>query len=504
MANYLKSWGLVEIIPVIYGRSCYKVHSKSPLSRDSRVGRAFEALLLSFELPMSETSPRMQDFDRSNSEHFTPVQDGNFESFHSSEGHGSPKRRSSSMTSNDLEVLVTLREKERDRHGHHHGHHRESHGYAHHNSATLNHSQSSAHLHSAHLHPTSSFGVPGASQAAALPGGPSHHLVSPAISKYRQRRESCQDLGSLKNSRSSEHFLRNMMTSSNSLHGFTTSERGILTLPPAVAAVTSAPAPVQTPAYAVPTAFSGTARNPSPSAATAFGRGETHTIPQPARARGSSFGADSIKPRPNAGGFGAAIASFLHQVANHANDTMGNNASQLKSADDTLFRDVESLKDIPQAAMTARKSREDARLSGDSGQNMVSSSFPPSSMGAMNSTAANKELGFHHHIVSLADVGGVSGVNGLSASPLPGVESMGDLYSTTGSAKSPFGLLEDGVFDEVQVVHNLDVAENIPLQYSLPALLSAFNSARVLSEVIDMWPEAVRDFSVEIVVFLLR
>ncbi|KAJ1442333.1 hypothetical protein B484DRAFT_414811 [Ochromonadaceae sp. CCMP2298] len=51
MANYLQSWGLAEIIPVIYRRSCLKVHHAATITRGSRVGRAYEALLRSLDVP---------------------------------------------------------------------------------------------------------------------------------------------------------------------------------------------------------------------------------------------------------------------------------------------------------------------------------------------------------------------------------------------------------------------------------------------------------------------
>lgn len=270
MANYLKSWGLVEIIPVIYGRSCYKVHSKSPLSRDSRVGRAFEALLLSFELPMAHDAARSEDsLDRSNSECFVPVSDLPLECSQSSE-HSSPRRRrSSSMSENQLEIS-------RHAHpGHHNGHHSHHHVVHH---PSMSHSQSMLQLNVAQA-------------GGTLANGPSHHLVSPAINKYRQRRESAAyDLNSMKNSRSSEHVLRNMLSSSNSLHGINLSDRGVSTLPPTATSGRSDPSPP------VPHRASGamTARGTSPSAAASLTRGEKGPLPAPpARVRGSSFGADS-------------------------------------------------------------------------------------------------------------------------------------------------------------------------------------------------------------------
>ena len=446
MANYLKSWGLVEIIPVIYGRSCYKVHSKSPLSRDSRVGRAFEALLLSFELPMTQDCRCSEDgLDRSNSECFVPVPDSQLEG--SPSDHSSSRRRRSSSVSENM--VETARHAH---HGHHNGPH-SNHHVVHHPS--ISHSQSMLQLNAAQT-------------SGALAGGPSHHLVSPAINKYRQRRESsAYDLNSIKNSRSSEHVLRNMLTSSNSLHGINTNDRTVSSLPPTATSARNDPSPP----IGQRAAGTANARNASPSAMNSLtARGEKSLLPAPpARVRGSSFGADSSKPRLPAGGFGAAIASFLHNVTNPTSDK-----------------------------------REDSR-SGEVVQNMIASSFPPSTMGQLNSTVANRDHGFQH-IVSLAEVDGMNGIAPLGeCSPFANLDAIDDhLYSTDGFKRSPFGLLEDSNLEEVQVVHNLDVAENVPLQYSLPAVLSAFNSARGLVDVIELWPEAVRDFSVEIIVFLLR
>lgn len=50
MANYLQTWGLAEVIPIIYKESCYQVHPSAPLSATSRVAKAFEALINSFDI----------------------------------------------------------------------------------------------------------------------------------------------------------------------------------------------------------------------------------------------------------------------------------------------------------------------------------------------------------------------------------------------------------------------------------------------------------------------
>ena len=88
MANYLQSWGLAEIIPVIYRRSCFKVHSNAPLCQDSRIGRAFESLLLSFNVHV-------------NSEHDTLERINSEQILYMESSSSSPKRRASSLVSTD-------------------------------------------------------------------------------------------------------------------------------------------------------------------------------------------------------------------------------------------------------------------------------------------------------------------------------------------------------------------------------------------------------------------
>jgi hypothetical protein len=51
---------------------------------------------------------------------------------------------------------------------------------------------------------------------------------------------------------------------------------------------------------------------------------------------------------------------------------------------------------------------------------------------------------------------------------------------------------------------DLDVAENIPINFSLPAILSLFQSDRLFQDVIELLPYTLRDFAVDIVIFLLR
>lgn len=55
MASYLQHCGLAEAVPIIYSRSCYKIHPHAPCSERSRVSRAFDALLHGFGLFQSNS-----------------------------------------------------------------------------------------------------------------------------------------------------------------------------------------------------------------------------------------------------------------------------------------------------------------------------------------------------------------------------------------------------------------------------------------------------------------
>jgi len=47
MATYLQSWGLSQIVSIIYSHSCYRVHEMAPLSPNSRLSRIFDVVVLS-------------------------------------------------------------------------------------------------------------------------------------------------------------------------------------------------------------------------------------------------------------------------------------------------------------------------------------------------------------------------------------------------------------------------------------------------------------------------
>jgi hypothetical protein len=132
-------------------------------------------------------------------------------------------------------------------------------------------------------------------------------------------------------------------------------------------------------------------------------------------------------------------------------------------------------------------------------ENALASSFPPSNLGSLTFSAANRDLGFRQ-VVNLAEVGSVNA--SLLRSPLPG--EVGDHSAVGSTARSPYTIDDTPAEEVVPVVHNLDVADNIPVQYSLPVVMAAFDGARVLQEVIQVLPAPLRDFAVDIVVFLLR
>ena len=47
MASYLQSWGLAQIMTVIYSHSTYRVHESAETSSQSRVARIFSTFILS-------------------------------------------------------------------------------------------------------------------------------------------------------------------------------------------------------------------------------------------------------------------------------------------------------------------------------------------------------------------------------------------------------------------------------------------------------------------------
>lgn len=118
-------------------------------------------------------------------------------------------------------------------------------------------------------------------------------------------------------------------------------------------------------------------------------------------------------------------------------------------------------------------------------------------------STANRDQGMQH-IVSLAEVGSVISPRVRTQSNLDDtVFSMleGKTQKQQQQTADPNTPLSDL---PAQPILNLDTADNIPVQYSLPVVLAAFNGARVLQEVVELLPAPLRDFSVDIVVFLLR
>ncbi|RYH19016.1 hypothetical protein EON65_26560 [archaeon] len=45
MAGYLQSWGLAEVIPIVYAQSVFKVHRDAPLQTHTRVATAFDRFI---------------------------------------------------------------------------------------------------------------------------------------------------------------------------------------------------------------------------------------------------------------------------------------------------------------------------------------------------------------------------------------------------------------------------------------------------------------------------
>jgi hypothetical protein len=482
MANYLRSWGLAEVMPVIYGRSCFKVHSKAVLHRDSGVGRAYEALLLSFKLPLWDAPEDYAALSRPNSEPFLLTGEPTYDPQLSEIGTGfASKRRSSSVASTDgsNESAKVFQ-------------------YMH------NQNQSSAALATA--------GTPAHGQVSGAAAA--HYVVSPAISKYRQRREGAREelQTNLRSSRSSDQFLKGLLLSPT---GSDATQQGNASRGGAMDPASPILAPTLT------RAVTGDGTDAAPAAPRAFS--QAATARSRSRERGNSFGA----PDRQSSGlqsvfsvfFGQSVAPSNSDVRAQRGMSTSGTAPQVpvSRTEDTgrsAVQDVTGARGESSTAVTSTSAlaipesirassgsalpRDEGR-SGEVVENALSSSFPPSNLGSLTFSAANRDLGFRQ-VVNLAEVGNVNAP--LMRSPLPG--EAGD-YSAVGStARSPYTIDDTPAEDVVPVVHNLDVADNIPAQYSLPVVMAAFDGARVLQEVIQVLPAPLRDFAVDIVVFLLR
>jgi hypothetical protein len=480
MANYLRSWGLAEVMPVIYGRSCFKVHAKAVLHRDSGVGRAYEALLLSFKLPLWDAPDEDAAMSRPNSEPFLLTGEPTYDAQLNDTGAGyNTKRRSSSVASTDgsYESLKAFQ-------------------YMH------NQNQSSAALAAA------GAPAPGQSTSAAAAA---HYVVSPAISKYRQRREGArEDLQTnLRSSRSSDPFLKGLLLSPS---GSDAAQQGNASRTAGDPVSPSIP-----PAPTLTRAVTGDGNDAAPSAQKAFT--QTATARSRSRERGNSFGA----PDRQAGGLQSVFSVFFGQSAAHANNEVraqremsanGNTQAQAQAGARSAYRDTEGTTGSNSGAVTPTSAlvipesirassgsalpRDEGR-SGEVVENALSSSFPPSNLGTLTFSAANRDLGFRQ-VVNLAEVGNVNA--SLLRSPLPG--EAGDYSGVGSTGRSPYTVDDTPAEEVAPVVHNLDVADNIPAQYSLPVVLATFDGARALQEVIQLLPAPLRDFAVDIVVFLLR
>jgi hypothetical protein len=361
-----------------------------------------------------------------------------------------------------------------------------------------NQNQSSAALAAAG---TPAQGQPTSAAAAA------HYVVSPAISKYRQRREGArEDLQTnLRSSRSSDPFLKGLLLSPS---GSDAAQQGN-----ASRTVGDPVSPNIPPAPTLTRAVTGDGSDAGPSTQKVFT--QTAAARSRSRERGNSFGA----PDRQAGGLQSVFSVFFGQSAAHANNevraqremaTNGNTQAGTRSA----YRDTEgaagsnsgaatptSALVIPESIRASSGSAlpRDEERSGEVVENALSSSFPPSNLGTLTFSAANRDLGFRQ-VVNLAEVGNVNA--SLLRSPLPG--ETGDYSGAGSTGRSPYTVDDTPAEEVVPVVHNLDVADNIPAQYSLPVVLAAFDGARALQEVIQLLPVPLRDFSVDIVVFLLR
>jgi hypothetical protein len=387
-------------------------------------------------------------------------------------------------------------------------------------------------------------------------------MVSPAISKYRQRREGFQRddsyltgaYGSLRNSRSSEGLLKSLAHvaqgtvggalrrdipgyhSRNDIHTPLSEPSSVPAVMPTLArSVTTMPAAPKVPQLTTSTS-QGDAPVPVGTGADPNTVKTTASVVPTARgvARGHSTNTAT-------GGIHAVLSAvFFGQNLTHAGIAQPSAAAQ---APESSFRDIASAKAAQDAKTSERLSSrplpppptsvrsktgpaepragpvpiaaardEWSQPSHSSANNttnnevVLSASYPPSALNSSNLSNANREMGFQH-VVDLAEVGGMHVPH--ARSPLP--PSGEDLYSTLGNnnshSKSPFADETPGYAAEDTmpvVVHSLDVADNIPPQYSLPVVLSAFDGCRVLQEVIDRLPGPLRDYSVEIVVFLLR
>jgi hypothetical protein len=569
MANYLRSWGLAEVIPVIYSRSCYRVHNKTVLHRDSRVGRAFEALLLSLSIPLTETptcDSRSRSGSRPNSAPFL-IEDGLLYT------GGAPNGASTISTSASLAMAHPA-------------------GAEPHNAApgnppslsarrransvatpessydntntrgTLQHHMGRQQHHSSFAsHASTGTPVPSSAGGATAAGG--HYMVSPAISKYRQRREGFQRddsyltgaYGSLRNSRSSEGLLKSLAHvaqgavagvlrrdipgyhSRNDIHTPLSEPSSVPAVAPTLARSVTTLVPT---APKVPLLTTSTSDGDAPVPA---GTGaETSTVKTTSSAVPTARGVmrGHSTNTATAGIHAVLSAVFFGQNLTHAGIAQPSASAQ---APESSFRDIASAKaaqdtntserlssrPLPPPPTSVRSktgpaepragpvpiaaSRDEWSQPSHSGANnttnevVLSASYPPSALNSSNLSNANREMGFQH-VVDLAEVGGMHVPPSRSPLPTSGED---NLFSTLGNnnshSKSPFADETPGYAAEDTmpvVVHSLDVADNIPPQYSLPVVLSAFDGCRVLQEVIDRLPGPLRDYSVEIVVFLLR
>lgn len=513
------------------------MHSKAVLNRDSRVGQAFEALLLNLDVQNYERSlSRSETVERLSSENFLPGVSGGDVFYESTPKDTSPevKRRAFSMTSND--------------------------GGSHDSLGQF--AASHAAYHSFTGPPAGAVHVHNNNSAHHIAPASAHYLVSPEVSKYRQRRElrererddPKQQLHySMPNSRSSEHNFNNSLATSHSLpdapHKQTSQP-----LPPVSSAAAADSKPSNkayltnkevTPKRSHSLTGDGTSTYVgSVSASSGSSAGRVSEAPTLSGYGNNGSGGDQASGRERVHSFSATekreqhpsaaepssawslVSAIFGHAATHASQVRKQRGSYNGSAStsaaeampgmgynksSTAGAELVNSRSRPQQVARGNRGDDDRESIGtrEVVQTQAASSYPPSALlGKLDVSSANREHGFNH-VVSLAEVGGVSApltiaqVLGTGSSSATIDDAM---YNLSGRSNyyNQQGEGTPRCDDSAPPVHCLDVADNLPPQYSLPALLSAFNGARPLQEVLEMWPEPLREYSVEIVVFLLR
>lgn len=524
---------------MIYSRSCYRIHNKASLHRDSRVGRAFEALLLALHVPVWDPDSAIS---QRGSEPYLSLEDGLVEpsitGTNTGTGTGGSagvlgaidhpamgnrRRGSSIVSSTEGSYDTTAR-------------------------GTLQ-SHMGRQQPSTQQLPSQAGGTPLLSSGLGARG---HYLVSPAISRYRQRRGDGMHrddsylagaYSDLRNSRSSEGFLKGLgaVHAAIGIHGkdlsdpvrTPQSDHGGIGITEAVLPVPSL-ARSATESVATVSARLAAAKNAEASLVSENSVAPSSTAAGATASRNGAGArerqAGEVKPPQSVWSkvfFGQTVLMPGPSANQGTAEPVGRqqrSASQPQALEG-VFGDVDSVK-FPDSATGGQSSRgtassagvtpisiptrEERSFSNNSNEVVVSQSYPPSSLSNFNLSNANREMGFQH-VAAQPEKGHTPTPPARFAPPA----SHGGLHfalhhntNTQDHTRSPFSLddfnasiQDDGV---PAVPHNLDVADNIPPQYSLPVVLASFDGARVLTEITDHLPAPLREFTVDIVVFLLR